>query len=54
MQSKILPPPLKPGDLVRVIAPSGALQEFKAFERSIGIWRSHGYQVEIFSKIDDR
>ena len=40
------PPPLKPGDLLRVISPSGALREFEAFERGVEIWRSHGYNVE--------
>ncbi|QSJ14615.1 LD-carboxypeptidase [Nostoc sp. UHCC 0702] len=54
MQSKILPPPLKPGDLLRVIAPSGALREFETFGQSVEIWRSRGYQVEIIPQIDDR
>ncbi|MEH2387711.1 MAG: LD-carboxypeptidase [Nostoc sp.] len=54
MISKILPPPLKPGDLLRVIAPSGALRELEPFARSVEIWRSHGYQVEISPKIDDK
>ncbi len=54
MKSKILPAPLKSGDLLRVIAPSGALREFEAFGRSIEIWRSRGYQVEICPKIDDK
>lgn len=54
MQSKILPPPLKPGDLLRVIAPSGALREFETFYRSIEIWRSRGYQVEVPSEIADK
>ncbi|MEH2373335.1 S66 peptidase family protein [Nostoc sp.] len=54
MTSKILPPPLKPGDLLRVIAPSGALRELEPFGRSVEIWRSHGYQVEISPKIDDK
>jgi muramoyltetrapeptide carboxypeptidase len=54
MPAKILPPPLKPGDLLRVIAPSGALREFEAFERSIEIWRSRGYKLEIIPKIDDK
>ncbi|BAY19158.1 hypothetical protein NIES21_50180 [Anabaenopsis circularis NIES-21] len=52
MKSTILPAPLKPGDLLRVIAPSGALREFDAFERSIEIWRSRGYCVEISPNID--
>jgi muramoyltetrapeptide carboxypeptidase len=54
MPSPILPPPLKSGDLLRVIAPSGALREFEAFERGIEIWRSHGYRVEISPQIDDK
>ncbi|MEH2245753.1 S66 peptidase family protein [Nostoc sp.] len=54
MPSKILPPPLKSGDLLRVIGPSGALREFEAFERSVEIWRSRGYLVEISPQIDDR
>jgi muramoyltetrapeptide carboxypeptidase len=52
MKSTILPAPLKPGDLLRVIAPSGALREFDAFERSIEIWRSRGYRVELSPNIE--
>jgi muramoyltetrapeptide carboxypeptidase len=48
------PPSLKPGDLLRVIASSGALREFEAFERGIEIWRSRGYQVEVSTGIDER
>lgn len=48
------PPPLKPGDLLRVIAPSGALREFEAFDRGVEIWRSRGYQVELGTSIDAR
>lgn len=44
-----LPSPLKPGDLVKVIAPSGALKEFEAFEKGLEIWRSRGYRVELGS-----
>jgi muramoyltetrapeptide carboxypeptidase len=47
MKSTILPEPLKSGDLLRVIAPSGALREFAALERSIEIWRSRGYRIEV-------
>lgn len=54
MPSKTLPPPLKPGDLLRVITPSGALREFEALEQSVEIWRSRGYRVEISPQIDDR
>ena len=44
-----LPPPLQPGDLVKVIAPSGALKELAAFEQGLNIWRSRGYLVELSS-----
>lgn len=44
-----LPPPLQPGDLVKVIAPSGALKELTALKKGLDIWRSHGYQVELDS-----
>lgn len=42
-----LPPPLKPGDLLRVIAPSGALRELEAFQQGVEIWRGKGYRVEL-------
>lgn len=54
LKSKIIPPFLKPGDLLRVIAPSGALREFANFEKGVEIWRSRGYKVEISPQIDDR
>lgn len=55
MQPQIItPPPLKPGDLLRVIAPSGTLRELEPFQRGIEIWRSHGYKVEVIPEIDDR
>lgn len=47
-----LPPPLKPGDLLRVIAPSGALREFEAFQKGLEIWRSRGYRVELQANWD--
>lgn len=49
-----LPPPLKPGDLLRVIAPSGALREFEAFQEGVEIWRSRGYRVERQANWDAR
>jgi muramoyltetrapeptide carboxypeptidase len=54
LKSKIVPPPLKPGDLLQVIAPSGALREFEAFQKGVEIWRSRGYQIEISPQIDDK
>jgi len=53
-QNKIFPSPLKPGDLLRVIAPSGVLREIAALEQSVEIWRSHGYRVEICPEIHDQ
>ena len=49
-----LPPPLQPGDLLRVIAPSGALREFEAFHKGLEIWRSRGYRIELQSNWDAR
>ncbi|BAZ27242.1 peptidase U61 LD-carboxypeptidase A [Kalymmatonema gypsitolerans NIES-4073] len=54
LKSKIVPPPLKPGDLLQVVAPSGALREFEAFQKGVEIWRSRGYQVEVIPEIDDK
>ena len=48
------PPPLKPGDLLRVIAPSGALRELDAFQQGIEVWRSRGYNVKISTSVEDR
>ena len=42
-----IPPPLKPGDLLRVIAPSGRLREGSALDRGLEIWRNQGYRVEV-------
>ena len=47
MQSCQPPPPLKPGDPLYVVAPSGTLREFEAFEKGVEIWRSRGYRVEL-------
>lgn len=48
------PPPLQPGDLLRVIAPSGALREADTFNQGVEIWRSRGYCVEISPDINNR
>ena len=50
-----VPPPLQPGDLLQVIAPSGCLREttpsgrneVEAFQRGVEIWRGRGYRVEV-------
>ncbi|MGL5082281.1 MAG: S66 peptidase family protein [Microcoleaceae cyanobacterium] len=45
-------PMLKPGDQVRVIAPSGALRTLEPLQQGLDIWRSRGYQVELSSGLD--
>lgn len=49
-----LPTPLQPGDLIKVIAPSGALKELAAFEQGVKIWRSRGYKIKLVSNYDAR
>lgn len=48
------PPPLKPGDLLRVVAPSGTLRELERMQKGIEVWRSRGYRVELTPGFDDR
>lgn len=54
MQPCLPPAPLKPGDLLRVVAPSGTLREQTAFAKGVEIWRSQGYQVELSEGYDGR
>ena len=42
-----LPPLLKPGDLIIVIAPSGALKKTDTLVKGIEIWQKRGYRVEL-------
>ena len=42
-----LPPFLEKGDLVKVITPSGALKSLETIKKSLEIWRSQGYKVEL-------
>ena len=48
------PPPLHPGDLLYVVAPSGTLREQTAFNQGVEIWRSHGYQIKLSPGYGDR
>jgi muramoyltetrapeptide carboxypeptidase len=48
------PAPLQPGDLLRVIAPSGSLRELTGFQQGVELWRSQGYRVELTPGYDDR
>jgi muramoyltetrapeptide carboxypeptidase len=45
------PLPLKSGDLLRVIAPSGKLRERAALDLGIQIWRDRGYRVEVSEQV---
>ncbi|MBP0021327.1 MAG: LD-carboxypeptidase [Cyanobacteria bacterium SBLK] len=40
------PPPLKPGDLLKIVSPSGRLKERDRFDRGVEIWRDRGYRLE--------
>ncbi|NJO80945.1 MAG: LD-carboxypeptidase, partial [Cyanobacteria bacterium RM1_2_2] len=54
MQVCKLPAPLQPGDLLWVVAPSGALREREALEKGIAIWQARGYRVELAPGYGDR
>ncbi len=54
MRPCTVPSPLCPGDLLYVIAPSGTLREFTAFQKGVEMWRSRGYRVELCPGYDDR
>jgi muramoyltetrapeptide carboxypeptidase len=49
-----LPQLLQSGDLLRVIAPSGALRDRESLELGMRIWRAQGYEVELVEGYDDR
>lgn len=48
------PPPLQPGDRLRVVAPSGTLRELTAFQTGVAIWQAHGYEIELPPDVDAR
>jgi muramoyltetrapeptide carboxypeptidase len=47
MQRCQIPAPLKPGDRLWVMLPSGTLRERDTFEQGLDLWRARGYQVEL-------
>jgi muramoyltetrapeptide carboxypeptidase len=49
-----LPPALQEGDLVEVIAPSGALKESIELAASLEIWRSRGYKIKLSDNLHCR
>lgn len=48
------PAPLRPGDRLRIITPSGALREMEAFWQGVEVWRSQGFLVEVGKGVDRR
>lgn len=54
MQPCLRPAPLQPGDLLYVVAPSGALREGPALEQGLKIWRERGYRLELCPGYADR
>lgn len=51
IRSSQTPLPLKSGDLLRVISPSGRLRERARLDRGIEIWRERGYRVEVAAEV---
>ena len=49
-----IPPPLKPGDRLCVIAPSGTLRETELLQQGVDIWRQRGYIVDYIPGYDQR
>lgn len=49
-----LPPALKPGDLLEVVAPSGALKDELALEKGLEVWRSRGYKIKLAANYKNR
>jgi muramoyltetrapeptide carboxypeptidase len=45
------PLPLKSGDLLHVISPSGRLPDRARLDRGIEIWRERGYRVEVAAEV---
>lgn len=45
------PPPLQPGNLLKVVAPSGRLTSSEALDRGIEVWRERGYRIEVMDDV---
>ena len=54
MKPLLMPAPLQPGDLLKVISPSGRLLEHDALMAGVELWRSRGYRVEFTSGWDTK
>jgi muramoyltetrapeptide carboxypeptidase len=49
-----IPSPLKPGDRLWVMLPSGTLRETEFFEAGLEVWRSRGYRLDLCPTYDRR
>lgn len=49
-----VPPPLKPGDRLWVMLPSGTLRETASFEAGLDAWRARGYRLDLSPTCDHR
>lgn len=54
MRACLIPPRLKPGDLLCVVSPSGGLHELEKFEAGLSVWRDRGYRIRLMKGYDDR
>ena len=54
MRPCVIPPPLKPGNLLYAIAPSGAVRDLSSIDAGLGLWRSRGYIIKMAPGWDDR
>lgn len=54
MQRCHIPTPLKPGDRLWVMLPSGTLREREPFEQGLDLWRTRGYQLDLSPTYDHR
>ncbi len=54
LNSLQLPPPLKPGETLVAIAPSGAIRDLREVEKGIAIWRDRGYKVKLAPNYNSR
>ncbi|WP_416309727.1 S66 peptidase family protein [Spirulina sp. 06S082] len=48
------PPSLQPGDLLKVVSPSGGLKELDRLQSGMKIWRDRGYRLEYSQHWDTR
>jgi len=54
LKNYTIPTPLKPGDKVTVVSPSGPVRELENVHRGIEIWQRRGYIVEMSEGWDEK